>query len=50
MKERQGNLRNTKKGTTLAGDGKTGRMDLGGMLSWPAPDRDVFRSVLTHPK
>ena len=24
------------------------RADLGGMLGWPSPDRDVFRSVLAH--
>ena len=50
IKERTGGLRNSKKGTFLEGDGSTGRFDLAGMLSWPSPDRDVFRSVLSHPK
>ena len=49
--ERKGDLRlGGNKGDPLAGDGVTGRADLGGMLEWPAPDRDLFRSVLTHPK
>lgn len=50
--ERKGDLRlGGKKGDALAGDGVTGREDLGGMLGWnPKEDRDVFRSVLTHPK
>jgi len=50
MKERQGELRNTKAGTSLSGDGKTGRRDLGGMLAWPEGDREVFQSMLAHPK
>ena len=49
--ERKGDLRlGGNKGDPLAGDGVTGRADLGGMLGWDAPDRDVFRKVLTHPK
>ena len=49
--ERKGDLRlGGSKGDPLAGDGVTGRADLGGMLGWPSPDRDVFRSVLAHPK
>ena len=35
------------KGGALKGDG-TGRFDLGGMLSWPSPHRDVFRAMLCH--
>jgi hypothetical protein len=50
MKERRGGLRNTKAGTSLSGDGTTGRRDLGGMLAWPAGEREVFQSVLAHPK
>ena len=50
MVERKGALRNSKNGTFLAGDGKTGRMDLAGMLGWPKGDREVFRDVLCHPK
>lgn len=43
-------LRNTKAGTPMAGDGKTGRMDMGGMLGWNAPHREGFRELLAHPK
>jgi hypothetical protein len=43
-------LRNTKDGTPLAGDGKTPRLDMGGMLGWPKPHCDIFRSLLAHPK
>ena len=50
MVERKGELRNSKNGTFLAGDGATGRRDLAGMMGWPAGDRDVFRDVLAHPK
>jgi len=49
--ERTGDLRlGGASGDPLAGDGVTGREDLGGMLGWPSPDRDAFRSVLTHPR
>ena len=49
--ERKGDLRlGGKQGDPLAGDGETGRADLGGMLGWEAPDNAVFRKVLTHPK
>ena len=41
-------LRNARAGTSLAGAGS--RLDLGGALGWPAPDRDVFRAVLAHPR
>jgi len=43
-------LRNTASGTPFAGDGATPRLDLGGMLGWPSPDNEVFRSILAHPK
>ena len=42
-------VRNTKRGTPLAGDGKSGRIDLGGVLGWRAPGSELFRSVLDHP-
>ena len=50
--ERKGDLRlgGAKGESALAGDGVTGRKDLGGMLGWPKGERDVFRSVLTHRK
>ena len=48
--ERKGGLRlGGEKGDALAGDGVTGREDLGGMLGWPEGEREVFRDVLTHP-
>lgn len=53
MAERKGDvLRNTDAQTSawMAGDGSTGRLDLGGMLGWPSPHRDVFRRVLAHPR
>ncbi len=34
----------------LAGDGVTGRFDMGGMLGWPSPECDFFREVMTAPK
>lgn len=48
-KERQGELRNTTPGTPLAGDGTTGRVELGGMLGWPQPHCKPFRQLLAHP-
>lgn len=48
--ERKGELRNTTVDTPLGGDGSTGRCDLAGMLQWPKPHCDVFRSLLAHPK
>lgn len=51
MVERKGNLRlGGKKGMPLAGDGVTGRQDLGGMLAWSENENKLFRRVLTHPK
>lgn len=43
-------LRNTTAGTPLAGDGVSGRRDLGGCLGWPQPHSQPFRSWLAHPK
>lgn len=48
--ERTGILRNTRLRTPLAGDGSRGRVDLGGMLSWPKPHCEVFRELLAHPR
>ena len=39
-------LRNAKAGTALAAAGP--RLDMGGMLLWPEPHCDFFRSVLAH--
>lgn len=44
---REGILRNTRLRTPLSARGC--RLDLGGMLSWAPPYRDVFRSLLAHP-
>ncbi|CAJ1418939.1 unnamed protein product [Effrenium voratum] len=50
IKERvDSGLRNTRSGTPLAGDGSTGRRDLGGMLGWPKPHCLPFRKLLSHP-
>ncbi|CAE7771416.1 CATSPER1 [Symbiodinium sp. CCMP2456] len=50
IKEREdGDLRNTRSGSALSGDGHTGRRDLGGMLGWPKPHCQPFREVLAHP-
>lgn len=48
--ERTGILRNTRLRTPLAGDGRSGRRDMGGMLEWDRPYSDVFRSLLAHPR
>lgn len=51
IKERKDpELRNTKAGTPLSGDGTSGRRDLGGMLGWPLPHREPFRRLLAHPR
>jgi len=51
--ERSGQLRTSglygRESTALAGDGTTGRLDMGGLLGWPAGESDVFRKVLNHP-
>eukprot|EP00009_Paramoeba_aestuarina_P003825 CAMPEP_0201516500 /NCGR_PEP_ID=MMETSP0161_2-20130828/7813_1 /ASSEMBLY_ACC=CAM_ASM_000251 /TAXON_ID=180227 /ORGANISM="Neoparamoeba aestuarina, Strain SoJaBio B1-5/56/2" /LENGTH=312 /DNA_ID=CAMNT_0047913657 /DNA_START=138 /DNA_END=1076 /DNA_ORIENTATION=+ len=49
-KERGAQVRNTEQGTSFSGDGKTGRIDLGGMLGWQSPHRERFRNLLCHPK
>ena len=53
LHERKGQLRTSglygRESKALAGDGQTGRMDLGGMLGWEAPHREPFREVLSHP-
>jgi len=46
--EREGALRNTREGSPLGGDGVNGRRDLAGMLEWPKPQCDPFRSLLAH--
>jgi hypothetical protein len=43
-------LRNSKDNTVFSGDMKTGRFDMGGMLGWESPHREIFRKLLTHPK
>lgn len=43
-------LRNTKDNTKFSGDMKTGRFDMGGMLGWESPHREIFRKFLCHPK
>ena len=47
--ERKDQLRNTESGTLFSGDEKTGRLDMGGMLGWEEPYRNVFRKFLNHP-
>lgn len=53
MHERTGKLRTSglygRESTPLAGDGTTGRKDVGGMLGWAAPHREPFRELLCHP-
>jgi ectoine hydroxylase-related dioxygenase (phytanoyl-CoA dioxygenase family) len=48
--ERKGELRNTRMGSPLGGDGSSGRRDLAGLLEWQKPHCDPFRSWLAHPK
>jgi len=43
-------LRNTRAKTPLAGDGVSGRKDLGGMLGWEKPYCDPFREMLSNPR
>ena len=53
LHERTGQLRTSglygRESAQLAGDGTTGRFDMGGMLGWRAPHREPFRELLTHP-
>ena len=50
LHERTGQLRTSglygRESTRLAGDGSTGRFDMGGMLGWAKPHCDPFRDVL----
>lgn len=43
----EASLRNAQAGTLHSAAGP--RLDMGGMLGWPKPHCDVFRSVLAHP-
>jgi len=43
-------LRNTQPGSSYAGNGTTGRMDLGQCLEWPGRDSTIFKSILAHPR
>ena len=43
-------LRNTERGTPLAGDGEGARIDLGGVLGWSGDGSELFKNVLDHPK
>uniref|UniRef100_A0A7S1Z3A8 Uncharacterized protein n=1 Tax=Ditylum brightwellii TaxID=49249 RepID=A0A7S1Z3A8_9STRA len=53
LHERKGKLRTSglygRESSALAGDGETGRFDMGGMLGWERPFCEPFRSVLCHP-
>jgi len=53
LHERTGSLRTSslygRDSRALAGDGRTGRFDMGGMLGWPRPHCEPFRAVLSHP-
>lgn len=53
LHERQGELRTSglygRESVHLAGDGKTGRFDMGGMLGWEKPHCEPFRELLCHP-
>jgi ectoine hydroxylase-related dioxygenase (phytanoyl-CoA dioxygenase family) len=53
LHERTGQLRTSglygRESTALAGDGVTGRFDMGGMLGWQRPHCDPFRELLCHP-
>ena len=53
LHERTGQLRTSglygRESSKLAGDGRTGRFDMGGMLGWQAPHCESFRQVLCHP-
>ena len=53
MYERTGQLRTSglygRESKNLAGDGSTGRMDMGGMLGWAKPHCEPFRELLCHP-
>ena len=42
-------LRNSKDNTPFSGDMTTGRFDMGGMLGFKKPHREIFRKFLAHP-
>lgn len=48
LQERTQLLRNTETGSPLAGDGVSGRKDMGRILEW-GKDSSFFRSILNHP-
>lgn len=52
--ERKGELRTSalygRQSEPLKGDGRTGRLDMGGLLGWEAPHNAVFRQALCHPQ
>jgi len=50
MRERPREVRNTRVGSALEGDGISGRRDLGGILEWGEKDSRLFRTVLAHNK
>lgn len=54
LHERTGNLRTSglygRESEALAGDGRTGRKDMGGMLGWKRPHCDPFRRMLCNPQ
>ena len=52
LHERSGklNLSNAYGVKSRALTGAKGRFDMGGMLGWPAPHRDLFRAMLAHPR
>ncbi|KAL1503143.1 hypothetical protein AB1Y20_011205 [Prymnesium parvum] len=54
LHERTGPLRTSalygRESRELAGDGATGRFDMGGMLAWAEPHREPFREFLCHPR
>mmetsp|Transcript_57639 Transcript_57639/g.100873 ORF Transcript_57639/g.100873 Transcript_57639/m.100873 type:complete len:362 (+) Transcript_57639:73-1158(+) len=54
LHERTGKLRTSglygRQSEALAGDGKTGRKDMGGMLGWAKPHCEPFRDFMCHPR
>eukprot|EP00930_Biecheleria_cincta_P075984 TRINITY_DN63189_c0_g1_i1.p1 TRINITY_DN63189_c0_g1~~TRINITY_DN63189_c0_g1_i1.p1 ORF type:complete len:377 (+),score=58.68 TRINITY_DN63189_c0_g1_i1:27-1133(+) len=54
LHERTGKLRTSglygRQSEALAGDGSTGRKDMGGMLGWAKPHCEPFRQFMCHPR
>lgn len=54
LHERTGKLRTSglygRQSEKLAGDGSTGRQDMGGMLGWAKPHCEPFRNFMCHPR